>query len=111
MSHARNATTAALRQPLCRAKSNIGSGANQRSGHNGLRPLPNQTNTAADAITRSAIPRGRYLAANAMKIPPEGSAAEGAEASGRHSHAAAEVEHDESLQECAHFEGDLPRII
>src|ERR1700743_345189 len=46
-----------------------------------------------------------------MEIPPEGSAAEGAEARGRHGHAPAQVEHDESLQEAAHLKADLPRVV
>src|ERR1700736_69304 len=96
-SHERVAARAVLHPELREAKRRSGSGANQSSGHLGLRPVPNQTNTAVDTTASRAAKLRLQSFANATDVPPEGPPVEGAKLGGRYFDSSAQVEHDETV--------------
>src|SRR5438477_5362376 len=66
---ATKATTAAAHHGDRSENQKRGSGANHMSGHHGVNPLPNQTNTAVAAKTATAVTNLPALLSNSIYIP------------------------------------------
>src|SRR5215831_8457952 len=105
------ATTAIAGGVERRENHSTGRNANHMNGHTGLSPLPNQVSVAAHAITSAATTACCVLFADAIHIPLKRPAAVFSELLFRHRYAPAEIEHDQPLEERAHFEDDLPDIV
>src|SRR5690348_4442883 len=92
------------------ARSRTGIGATHINGHNGFIPFPTSNSTAVERAARIEKTAGR-LSAKAMKVSPEGTLEKRTEFLFTLGHAAAEIEHDESMRKRAEFEGNLYRIV
>src|SRR5579859_8126307 len=106
---ARNAMAAARRAEQRGANQSAGRGAIHISGQRGSRPLPRYARAAVTRQARKAA-RKRRLFADAMEVSPERAVAEGPEFGGSAAEAAADPEHDETLEQRAGFKSDFPGI-
>src|SRR5262249_26715819 len=105
------AATATTCHDLASAANNsIGMGATHMKGHCGFMPFPNSSSAAVESTATVARGRG-CLRPKAMKVSPEGTAVEHTEILRPGTDPATAIQHDESVEERADFEGDLQRIV
>src|SRR4051812_34298121 len=87
------------------ASSRTGMGATHMIGHTGFIPFP-ISNIVAVARTARIEKSAKRLSAKAMKVSPEGTLEKRTELFFTLGHAAAEIEHDESMRKRAELEGN-----
>src|SRR5438105_5709388 len=88
-----NATSAVDHQLDRSEYQKSGRGASHISGHHGVSPLPNQTNTAVAANTAAAEITFRVSFADSIQVPPRRTMNHLAEFLLRRGHPAAEIQH------------------
>src|SRR5581483_1119278 len=104
------APAATRHEVVSAANSRTGMNAIHIKGHTGFIPFPASNSAAVERIAMIARSVGR-LSTKAIEVSPEGTLVKQTELFFALGQATTQIEHDESMRECAEFEGNLYRIV